>query len=111
MSNSSNFKSNRTDMRKPKWKWAYFMSKYWTWKPLFSKSSLTWKDKYGTPRLERNPRYSFAWGFWTLTLMQGDDWDWEQWLWVYEYNDGDVDKARETWPWRNEDDESTWKDY
>ena len=81
-----------------------------------------WKDKWDTPRHEENPFISIAlfnklFFNWTWKLpkeiekdwIDNDDY-WEQGLWWLHYCDKDIDKARETWPWKGENDISTWND-
>ena len=81
-----------------------------------------WKNKYNTPRHEENPfvtigifnYFFFNWS-WRLPKeieehwIDNDDY-WEQGLWWLYYCDKDIVKAKETWPWRGENDISTWKD-
>ena len=85
-------------------------------------NEIKWKDKYGTPRHEENPfisigifnKYFFNWT-WKLPPHVETDWIdnddyWEQALWYLYYCDKDIKKAKETWPWYKENDESTWND-
>ena len=81
-----------------------------------------WKDKYNTPRHEENPfitiglfNYFFFNWTWKLPKEIEKDWVdnddyWEQGLWWLYYCDKNIEKAKETWPWRDENDISTWKD-
>lgn len=83
---------------------------------------LEWKDKWKTPRHEENPfisiglfnKFFFNWE-WKFPKnveerwIDNDDY-WEQVLWWLYYCDKNISKARNTWPWRNENDESTWND-
>lgn len=81
-----------------------------------------WKDKYNTPRYEECPfisialfnRFFFNWS-WGLPEEVEEHWIdiddyWEQGLWWLHYCDKDINKAKETWPWTNDDNESTWSD-
>lgn len=89
-----------------------------------------WKDKWHTPRHEENPFTSIAlfnkfFFNWTWELPYKDHWIdnddyWEQALWYLYYasynkkkkgyDELDINKAKETWPWKGEDNKSTWKD-
>ena len=85
-------------------------------------NEVKWKDKYGTPRHEENPfisigifnKYFFNWT-WELPphikshWIDNDDY-WEQALWYLYYCNKDIKKAKETWPWSGENNESTWND-
>lgn len=81
-----------------------------------------WKDKYNTPRHEESPfvtigifnYFFFNWS-WGLPKEIEEHWIdiedyFEQGLWWLYYCDKDIKKAKETWPWRGENDISTWKD-
>lgn len=81
-----------------------------------------WKDKYDTPRFE-TPPHIYITLFNTIGIniiwffpykKKGDEFDddryWEQVLWCLYYCDGDLDKARTSWPWRNQKEESTWSE-
>ena len=100
----------KTKYPKPKWNWWFYKS-YFKWKPnIHIVKELLWKDKFGDPRCELEPRFNIEWLWWGFYLVQGDDDQWEQWLWVHKYCDGDVKKAEETWGWRDyKTKESTWK--
>ena len=101
---------------------------------LFSivRSDVMWKDKYNSPRLEESPFTSIAlfnyfFFNWLYEIPKKvethwtdiDDY-WEQALWYLYYasynkekkgyDKLDINKSRETWPWRDEDDNSTWND-
>ena len=94
-------------------------------------TDVDWKDKYETPRLEECPFVSirlfncllFNWAYKSEenSLSWNDDYDyWEQVLWYLYYasynkekkgyDKLDINKARETWPWRGENNKSTWDD-
>ena len=82
-----------------------------------------WKDKWDTPRLENVPHIWFylfglnlIW-YWGWKNNVEDDHYWEQVLWyLYYYNTysqglldkPNIDKARESWPWLDMDNKSTW---
>lgn len=87
---------------------------------------LEWKDKWRTPRHEENPlisiglfnKFFFNWE-WKPSKDLGDDMDyWEQVLWYLYYasynkekkgyDELDINRAKETWPWKGENNESTW---
>ena len=82
-----------------------------------------WKDKWNTPRFEFNPHiYITLFGTFGINIVWSfyyefgapreerydNDQYWEQALWCIYYCGGDLEKARNTWPWRNEKEESTW---
>ena len=99
-------------MKKPK----FSIQKYKNYKfriiPYFTKEKLMWKDKFNTPRCEREPYFMFEWLWFGIYGVWGDDKYWEQWLWVYKYHDGDAEKAKREWGWVDGDTgESTWKEY
>lgn len=79
--------------------------------PFFLKRKLMWKDKFGTPRCEREPYFTFEWLWFVISGVWEDDDYWEQKLWISVYNDMNYEKAKSTWPWTTMDDVSTWKDY
>lgn len=99
-------------LNKPKWRFSIFKyrNNYILWKPVFRHNILLWKDKYNTPRIERNPNYVFCWLFWQFTLEQGSDEEWEQYLWITKYSNNDINLAKETWGWASPEGISTWKD-
>jgi len=99
-------------IRKPKWHFNIYKSKCWTWKPgFYYLNELLWKDKYNTPRTEREPHFTFWWGYWTFEFKQGDDQEWEQYLWITKYCENNFEKAKETWGWIDYKTRlSTWKD-
>jgi len=79
--------------------------------------SLRWKDKYGTPRFEREPMfYIFLFSyqfciFWGSPIGEFSDKYYEQILWWKNYSDKDIDKARKSWGWVDGDTKvSTWSD-
>lgn len=82
---------------------------------------VTWKDKYDTPRYEYAPRIQITlfWGlvflvWWGYADKDYKMWDndryWEQFLWTKYYSHNDIEKAKETWPWRDRNGNSTWDD-
>lgn len=84
----------------------------------FSKTSLIWKDKFGTPRYEFPPMVKITFfRYFSILIVWNvkEDWDndiiidhyWEQLLWTVEYWDNNLQKAIENWPWFNNN-ESTW---
>jgi hypothetical protein len=80
--------------------------------PRLEWNGLLWKDKFGTPRCEREPAFNIWWFTFMLNVSLGDDQYWEQRLWVEEYHDGDEEKAKRNWGWVDfETKESTWIDY
>ena len=87
-----------------------------------------WKDKWRSPRHEENPfisialfnKFFFNWE-WKVSNKLGDDLDyWEQALWYLYYasynkekkgyDELDINKAKETWPWKDMENNSTWND-
>lgn len=99
-------------MKKAKFKLNFYCNRKFRLIPHLVNRQLMWKDKYDTPRCEREPYFEFNWLWFGIYGVWGDDQYWEQWLWVYEYCDGDVKKAKETWGWVDFDTkESTWIDY
>ena len=88
-----------------------------------------WKDKYETPRFEGEsgsifgptPRICLTLFkrlrliVWWEAPLEGHHWSdedtyWEMWLWYKYYCDSDIEKARDTWPWKSMDEETTWKE-
>ena len=113
-------KPTSTTMKKPKFTlqfynnfstWTPFYNKYFRWLPYIKRGELMWKDKFNTPRCEREPYFRVEWLWFGVYGAWGDDQYWEQWLWIYEYNNGDYQKAKETWEWETMEGESTWVDY
>lgn len=99
-------------MKKPKWRFQFYKGYQFRWRVYFHKNKLMWKDKFETPRCEREPSFTFEWLWFGIYGSQGDDDFWEQWLWVYEYYHGDYQKAKEEWPWVDcFTKKSTWIDY
>lgn len=99
-------------MKKPKWDLRVYFCYKFTWLPVFSHNELLWKDKFGTPRCEREPSFKFEWLWFGFYGSKGCDQYWEQWLWVNKYHGGDVEKARKEWEWVDYDTkESSWIDY
>lgn len=88
-------------------------------------SDVLWKDKYDTPRFEEHPyihiklfNYSFV-IFWKPEYIDRVDDYWEQALWyLYYYSNisygcldaPNIDKAKESWPWTDMNNKSTWSD-
>jgi len=89
-------------------------------------AGLFWKDKYDTPRFEGDsgslfgpsPRISVTLFaclrmiFWWEAPCDWKDEDtyWEMFLWYKHYCNNDINKARETWPWEDMEEKSTWKE-
>ena len=99
-----------TTMKKPKFTIQFYRN-HFRWIPYFRKRKLQWKDKFNSPRCEREPHFCLEWLWFGVYGVWGDDHYWEQWLWIYEYNNGDYQKAKETWEWETMDGVSTWVDY
>lgn len=99
-------------MKKAKFNIQFYINYQFRLLPYFIKEKLMWKDKWQTPRCEREPYFKIEWLWFGIYGVWGDDHYWEQWLWVYKYYDGDVDKAKEEWGWiDSETKKSTWKEY
>jgi hypothetical protein len=99
-------------MKKAEFDLSFYINYKFNWKPYFTKKELMWKDKFDSPRCEREPHFSFEWLWFGIYGVWGDDQYWEQWLWVYEYCDGDIEKAKDTWGWVDSiTKKSTWIDY
>lgn len=106
----------------------------WVSKPSFIHiifQDVMWKDKYDTPRYELPPyiwihiwKMNFIW-YWdlpnTLEYNKEDLTEeyWEQALWYLYYTNTisqglidkpDIKKARESWPWQDENYVSSWND-
>lgn len=100
------------NMKKAKLSLSTYMNYRFRWIPYYYKQKLTWKDKFGTPRCEREPYFKFEWLWFGLYGVWGDDQYWEQWLWIHKYHNGDVEKAKSNWGWVDFDTKnSTWIDY
>lgn len=99
----------------------------WCSKPAYIhilSSDVMWKDKWDTPRFEVVPYFwihLFGLNFiWYLNSSDSNYRYWEQALWYLYYSSYnkekkgydplDINRAKESWPWRNEADESTWND-
>lgn len=94
----------------------------------FENAGIFWKDKWESPRFEGNPYGIFGPSprisltlfkslrliFWWTAPADWKDEDtyWEMWLWYKYYCEEDINKARDTWPWTDleEDKKSTWKE-
>ena len=99
-------------MRKPKLHTRFQRHYSFSLIPRFEWNRLRWKDKFETPRCEREPGFMFSWLGFVFGGWFEDDQYWEQWLWINEYQDGDEDEAKRTWGWVDGDTkESTWIDY
>jgi len=99
-------------MKRPKFKIAAHRDLWFHWLPKLTTSKLRWKDKFDSPRCEREPYFEFSWLWFCVYGQWGDDQYWEQWLWIHKYHDGDEKKAKAEWGWVDMDtEESTWIDY
>ncbi len=100
-------------MRKPKWSYRFYKNYRFQWIPnLYRVKKVLWKDKFESPRCEREPQFRIEWLWFGLFGIQEDDQYWEQWLWVHVYCDGNIEKAEQTWGWIDMDTkESTWVNY
>lgn len=97
-------------IKRPDFKLSFRKNHSWFWLPRFTRTGLRWKDKWSTPRCEREPHFYFEWMWFVIYGVWGCDQYWEQRLWIKVYNDGDYEKAKAEWPWRNGNSESTWID-
>ena len=99
-------------MKSPKRTSQIYRNYKFTWLPIVQKNSLRWKDKFNTPRCEKEPslKIECLWfGFYTVL---GDEDYWEQWLWIHKYCNGDEVAAMESWPWKDGTTKlTTWIDY
>jgi len=99
-------------MKKPKFYLSAYKNYEFLFFPRFEKQKLMWKDKFSTPRCEREPFFRIEWLWFGIYGVWGDDNYWEQWLWVYKYHDGDIKKAKEEWGWTDYyTKKSTWIGY
>ena len=84
------------------------------WPIAIKKYDLGWKDKFGSPRFEWSPSFQiwfFRWQFcvWWVAPAKDQDNYWEMVLWYLKYSDKDINKARDTWAWRDyTTKQSTW---
>jgi hypothetical protein len=98
-------------IKKPKFQIFWRKNHSWFWIPRITKSKLMWKDKWSTPRCEREPHFYFEWMWFIVYGVWGCDRYWEQRIWIKVYNEGDYEKAKSTWPWSTgKNNESTWRD-
>ena len=98
-------------LKKPKWRLFIYKYDNFLWIPEYRHTNLLWKDKYNTPRIEFLPKYNLMFGYWCITLIQGNDQEWEQYIWITEYNNNDYQKAKDSWSWIDKNNKSTWIDY
>jgi hypothetical protein len=76
---------------------------------IFHKNELGWKEKFDTPRFEYSPAIQlFFFGLELSLFFEETDKYWEQLLWTLKWHDGDVQKAKETWMWRDRHGNSSW---
>lgn len=88
------------------------------WPLSIGKIDLGWKDKYQTPRFEWHPMFYifiFKWQFVIKYVpdLKDDDFKetlyWEMYLWYRNYSDCDIEKAKDTWGWKDmRTNQSTW---
>jgi len=79
------------------------------WPVAISRTQLMWKDKYDAPRFEWAPSITFYFFGYMIRLMpKADEKYYEQVLWWFYYSNRNIDKAEETWPWRDMNGKSTW---
>ena len=93
-------------MKKPKWNISFrrLKNSQFSFKPnTYINKRLRWKDKFETPRVETIPQYLLSWLWLQIDFIQGNDEDWEWYLWVTKYCDSDIQKAIDTFPWSQED--------
>ena len=99
-------------MNRPKFQLSCYCNCKFRILPFFIRRKLMWKDKFESPRCEREPYFKVEWLWFGLYGVWGDDQYWEQWLWINKYCGGDEIKAKETWGWvDSETNQSTWKEY
>jgi len=99
-------------MKKAKLKLSIYKKNKFILFPHLIKEKLQWKDKFKTPRCEREPYFIVEWLWFGIYGVWGDDQYWEQWLWVNYYYNGDIDKAKKEWNWRDiKTNQSTWVDF
>ena len=99
-------------MKRPKFHIRLYRNYFFNIVPIFRHNRLRWKDKFNSPRCEREPSFDFKWIGFGIYGSWGDDDYWEQWLWVSKYYGGNYEEAKKNWPWTiYETGESSWKDY
>ncbi len=99
-------------MNKAIFTYSFYKSYKFRWLPYFIKGRLMWKDKFGSPRCEKEPHFEIEWLWFGVYGIWGSDQYWEQWLWLNKYCEGDMSKAKATWGWIDSDTKkSTWEDY
>lgn len=69
---------------------------------------IRWKDKFDTPRVEITPNIHIMWLTFSVMIHFGSENAWEQWLWYKCYSNKNMRKAKETWPWEDGNNNSTW---
>lgn len=97
--------------------WVY---KYYKWKNdstpfiYFESRDVSWKDKFDSPRHERNPYFKVI--FFRLFVIEVqfaykdiylNDSTYEQILWTMYYNSNDIKLSYKTWPWYTPDTNTT----
>ncbi len=98
-------------MKKPKLKTNFYKNYKFRILPHVKIDKLEWKDKWNTPRCEKEPGFYVEWLWWGFHSSRDDSQYWEQKIWIDEYHNGDLEVAKSNWKWRNIKGESTWKDY
>lgn len=91
------------------------------WPVMRHNVELGWKWKYDTVRYEWAPQFGlyffgFEFHWWdNAPRLSGEKYSdndkyYEMWLWTYKGCDGDIEKAKETWGWKDMEGNSTWDD-
>ena len=84
----------------PKWKFRFEIHKTFYWRPYWIfRTHLMWKEKWGTPRVEMEPKIQLDW-FWFLIEIYKDETECEWWLWLHKFNKGNLREALSSWSWR-----------
>lgn len=98
-------------MKRPKWRFYFNKTYSFKWIPQVRITKLRWKDKYGTPRTEYIPNFTFTWLQFEIWGGLGTDQYWEQKIWIEFYWKNDYNKAKGNWPWKNmATKESSWNE-
>lgn len=100
-------------MKRLKYYFYFNILSYFRFKPFFRYNSLLWKEKYDTPRVELVPRLLIMWLKFEFIIYKGTDCWWERWLWLHKFCDSNIEKAKNTWPWINinENNKNSWDNY
>jgi hypothetical protein len=70
---------NFKNMKKAKFNLSFYKNYKFVWSPIFIKEKLMWKDKFGSPRCEREPYFKLEWLWFGIYGVWGEDRYWEQW--------------------------------